>query len=379
MIKVPFNKPCVTGNELSYIKEAINHGNLCGDGPYTKKCEHWFTKQFGVEKALLTSSCTHALEMSAILLDINADDEVIVPSYTFVSSANAFAIHGAKIVFVDVDPRTMNLDLDSVARAINARTKAIVAVHYAGVCCDMDELMRIAEREGVYVIEDAAQAVMSTYKGKYLGTIGHLGTYSFHETKNYTSGGEGGLLLINDSNFEKRAEIIREKGTNRSELYKGLVDKYTWVDIGSSYVLSDMSAAYLLAQLESAKEINNKRLLIWNKYFNGLKHLEENKKLRLPNIPSEVTHNAHMFYLILESSAVRDEFIEYMRRLEISTPFHYIPLHSSPAGSKLGNFYGEDEYTTNLASRLVRLPLYHSLGDKEIDYVISSVERFFCV
>lgn len=376
-MKVPFNTPCITGKEFNYIKESLKNGHLCGDGPFTKRCEKWFEEKFGIERALLTTSCTHALEMIALLLDIKVGDEVIVPSYTFVSTANAFALHGAKIVFVDVDAHTLNLDLGAVEEAITNKTKAIVAVHYAGFSCDMERLMKIATKNNICVVEDAAQAVMSTYKGQNLGTIGHFGAYSFHETKNYTSAGEGGLLLINDHKFVKRAEIIREKGTNRAELYKGLVDKYTWIDIGSSYVLSDISAGYLLAQLESSDKINQRRLSIWKKYYTELKCLEDLNRINLPSIPTDISHNAHMFFVIMKDAQTRDKFIEYMKHCKVSTPFHYVPLHSSPAGKKLGYFSGYDNNTSNLSSRLLRLPLFYNLEDEQVDYVIKCVKEFF--
>jgi dTDP-4-amino-4,6-dideoxygalactose transaminase len=372
---IPFNKPTVTGNEIDYIASAIESQKLSGDGYYAKKCEQWFEKNMGTLKALLTPSCTHALEMAASLIDIQPDDEVIMPSYTFVSTANAFVLRGAKIVFVDIRPDTMNIDETKIEAAITSKTKAIVPVHYAGIACEMDIIMDLAKRYSLYVIEDAAQGMMSTYKGIALGTIGHMGTYSFHETKNYTSGGEGGVLLINDEQFKSRAEVIREKGTNRSQFFRGMVDKYTWVDIGSSMLPSEIQAAYLYAQLESAEEINTKRLSVWNAYYKTLSEILDRKHVTLPIIPEQCVHNAHMFYLKFENLSAREEFISLMKGLGVMCVFHYIPLHSAPAGRKFGCFIGEDKYTTKESERLVRLPLFFNMTNIEFEKIISEISR----
>ncbi|WP_318506404.1 dTDP-4-amino-4,6-dideoxygalactose transaminase [Photobacterium leiognathi] len=374
---IPFNKPAKTNLELDYIKEALNSERLCGDGFFGDKCQKWFEENFNSPKTLMTPSCTHALEMAAILIDIKPGDEVIVPSYTFVSSANAFVLRGAKIVFVDICPKTMNIDSNKIESAITKNTKAIVPVHYAGMSCDMDKIMDLAKKYNLFVIEDAAQAVMSTYKGKALGTIGHLGAFSFHETKNYTSGGEGGLLLINDPKLIKRAEIIREKGTNRSQFVEGIVDKYTWVDIGSSYLPSEIQSAFLYAQLSYVHQINDTRIELWNSYYEGFYELSKNKLVELPHIPSNCKHNAHMFYLKLKDCEQRSSFIQYLRDKNISAVFHYIPLHSSPAGTKMGYFSGEDTYTTKESQRLVRLPLYYNMDIKDQEYIINVVKEFF--
>ena len=374
---IPFNKPPIVGNEESFIAEAIQNEKLSGDGPFTNKCHKWFEKRQGCKKALLTPSCTHALEMAAILIDIQPGDEVIMPSYTFVSTANAFVLRGAKIVFVDIRPDTMNIDENLIEEAITKKTKAIVPVHYAGVSCEMDTIMDIAKRHNLYVIEDAAQGMMSTYKGKPLGTIGHFGTYSFHETKNYTSGGEGGLLIINDEHFAERAEIIREKGTNRSQFFRGMVDKYSWVDVGSSYLPSELQAAYLWGQLERADEINEKRLKIWHTYFELLKPLTDSEDLQLPYIPSHCEHNAHMFYIKTNSLQTRTKLIQYLKDHSIQTAFHYVPLHSSEAGKRFGTFYGKDRYTSKESKRLLRLPMFYALNTKEINRVCNAVKEFY--
>lgn len=371
---IPFSKPTVTGKEQQYIEDAIRSGHLSGDGPFTKKCHQWFEEHLQCEKALLTPSCTAALEMAAILIDIQLGDEVIMPSYTFVSTANAFVLRGAKIVFVDIRPDTMNIDENLIEAAITPKTKAIVPVHYAGVGCEMDTIMEIASRYGLYVIEDAAQGMMSTYKGRPLGTIGHLGTFSFHETKNYTSGGEGGLLIINDKKFIKKSEIIREKGTNRSQFFEGIVDKYTWVDIGSSYLPSEIQAAYLYAQLENAEMINQKRLDLWSGYYSELLELSKQGLIELPIIPTECTHNAHMFYIKLKDIASRSDFIKSARDYNVSAVFHYIPLHSSVAGREFGVFNGDDVFTTNESEKLVRLPLYYNMENKELSQVTLSLK-----
>ncbi|WP_298440389.1 dTDP-4-amino-4,6-dideoxygalactose transaminase [uncultured Ferrimonas sp.] len=374
---IHFNKSPVTGNELSYMTDVINSKNMIGDGYYTKWCEAWFEKHLNTHKALLTPSCTAALEMAALLADLQPGDEVIVPSYTFVTSASAFALHGAKLVFVDIDPATMNMDVSCVENAITERTKVIVPVHYAGVACDMDRLMILSKKYNLLVVEDAAQGVMSTYKGKALGTIGHLGCFSFHGTKNYTSGGEGGALLINDVKLIDRAEVIREKGTNRSQFFRGQVDKYTWRDIGSSFLMSELQAAYLKAQLENAGKINTKRLALWQRYAENLTGLEQKGLIELPVIPSSCEHNAHMFFVKVQGVEERGELIGYLKREKITAVFHYIPLHSSPAGIEHGCFNGEDKYTTAESERLLRLPLYYDLTIEEVDQVCSSIWKFY--
>ncbi len=374
---IPFNKPCYTGNEDKYVLEAMRSSKISGDGEFSKRCHKWFEENLPCKKALLTPSCTHALEMTAILIDIQPGDEVIMPSYTFVSTANAFVLRGAKIVFVDIRPDTMNIDENLIEDAITDKTKAIVVVHYAGVGCEMDKIMEIAEKYNLFVVEDAAQGMMSSYKGKALGTIGHLGAYSFHETKNYTSAGEGGLLIVNDERFIERAEIIREKGTNRSQFFRGMVDKYTWVDIGSSYLLNDVSAAYLWGQLEKAEEINQNRLNTWKKYYDGLKNLENKGKIELPKIPEYCKHNAHMFYIKVKNLEERTALIEHLKKNGILAVFHYVPLHSAPAGIKFGRFHGEDKYTTKESERLIRLPMYYGMKEEEIREVIDSIYKFF--
>jgi len=375
--KVPFNKPCYTGNEDKYVVDAMRSLHISGNGPYTKKCEEWFENRLKCKRALLTPSCTHALEMAAMLIGIKPGDEVIVPSYTFVSTANAFVLRGAKAVFVDIRPDTMNIDENIIEDAITEKTKAICVVHYAGVGCEMDKIMKIANKYNLYVIEDAAQGMMATYKGKPLGTIGHLGAYSFHETKNYTSAGEGGLLIINDESFVERAEIIREKGTNRSQFFRGIVDKYTWVDIGSSYLMNDVSAAYLWGQLEIAEEINEFRLRMWNRYYNGLLALQENGTIDLPNIPEHCDHNAHMFYIKAKNLEERTKLLAFLKENGIFAVFHYVPLHSSPAGQKYGRFHGTDKFTTKESERLIRLPLFYGIKDEEIDYTTSKIYEFY--
>ncbi|MNW44168.1 dTDP-4-amino-4,6-dideoxygalactose transaminase [compost metagenome] len=371
-----FNKPAITGKEEQYIKEALMSGHLSGDGKFTKGCHQWFENNFNAEKVLLTTSCTHALEMAAILADIQEGDEVIMPSYTFVSTANAFVVRGAKIIFIDVRPDTMNIDETLIEAAVTPRTKVIVPVHYAGVACEMDVIMDIAERHNLIVVEDAAQGVMSTYKDEFLGTIGHLGCYSFHETKNYNCG-EGGALVINDLRFKERAEIIREKGTNRSRFFRGQVDKYSWVDIGSSYLPSELNAAFLYAQLEHADQINSYRLDCWNTYYKGLKSLEDSKKINLPYIPTKVSHNAHMFYIKTKDIVERTHLIDYLKQKGIHTVFHYIPLHSSDGGLEYGKMHGEDKYTTEESERLIRLPLYYNITLDEIQMVIKNICEFY--
>lgn len=371
-----FNVPAYVGKEDDYIIESVRSGKISGDGMFTKKCHLWFEKELGCEKALLTTSCTHALEMAAILIDIQPGDEVIMPSYTFVSTANAFVLRGAKIVFVDIRPDTLNIDETKIEAAVTAKTRAIVPVHYAGVGCEMDTIMEIARRHDLYVVEDAAQGMKAKYKGRALGTIGHLGAFSFHETKNYSAGGEGGLLIINDEQFSERAEIIREKGTNRSQFFRGMVDKYTWVDLGSSYLPADINAAYLYAQLEAADAINEDRLKSWHHYYQALRCLEA-KGVQLPSVPETCQHNAHMFYLKCSSHEERTAFLEHCKENGILAVFHYVPLHTSPAGRKFSRFEGTDSYTTAESERLVRLPLYYAMGDEVRQKVIDTVKGFY--
>ena len=374
---IPFNKQCVAGNELNYISECINSSKISGDGEFTKRCNQWFKEKLNCKSVLLTTSCTHALEMAAILIDIKDGDEIIMPSYTFVSTANAFVLRGAKIVFVDIRPDTMNIDERKIEQAITKHTKAIVPVHYAGVGCDMDVIMDIADRYGLFVVEDAAQGVMASYKNRPLGTLGHMGTFSFHETKNYTSAGEGGLLIVNDDRFSERAEIIREKGTNRSKFFRGMVDKYSWVDIGSSYLMNDVSAAYLLGNIEKSEKINQNRLENWNIYHSELKNLESSGEIRLPFIPKDCEHNAHMFYLKVKNIEIRTNLINYLKKKNVSSAFHYVPLHSSPAGLKYGYFYGNDTYTTKESELLLRLPMFYGLKNNEIKNICGYVSEFF--
>lgn len=374
---LPFNIPPYVGGEKQYLKEVIeNNQKLCGDGPFTKKCNYWFEEKFSTPKALLTTSCTHALEMAAILTNIQPGDEVIAPSYTFVSTVNAFVLRGAKIVFVDIRPDTMNIDENLIEDAITEKTKVIVPVHYAGVSCNMEKIMDISRKHDLYVVEDAAQGVMSTYKGKALGTIGHFGCYSFHETKNYSMG-EGGAILIQSKEDMERAEIIREKGTNRSKFFRGQVDKYTWVDLGSSYLPSELNAAYLYAQLEEADKINANRLSSWNLYYEGLSSLKEQGLIELPYIPEECEHNAHMFYIKCRNLHERSVLIKYLKELGISTAFHYIPLHSSDAGIRFSRFHGEDKYTTVESERLLRLPMYYGIGQENVEYVVEKINDFY--
>lgn len=374
---IPFNLPPVLGAEVEYLKKAINKQKLCGDGFFSKQCQTWFEENFDCLKTLMMPSCTHALELAAMLINIQPGDEVIMPSFTFVSTANPFVLRGAKIVFVDIRKDTLNIDETKISNAITKKTKAIVPVHYAGVACEMDAIMEIAAKHNLYVIEDAAQCVMSSYKGRKLGTIGHMGAYSFHETKNYTSGGEGGLLLINDERFINRAEIIREKGTNRSNFLRGQVDKYTWVDIGSSYLPSELQSAYLMSQIENAHVINKRRLEIWDIYYSELKYLEESDRIKLPIIPENCIHNAHMFHIRLINQFERDNFIDYMKGKGISTPFHYVPLHTSPASCNFSKFHGEDLNTTNESSKLVRLPIFFNLTDIDLEKIIVNTKRYF--
>ncbi len=375
-MEIPFNIPAVVGNELNYISDAINRRKLCGDNFYTKACGEFIENRFKAQKALLTTSCTHALELSAILCDIKPGDEVIMPSYTFSSSANAFVLRGAKIVFVDIRPDTQNIDEKLIEQAITKKTKAIVPVHYAGVACEMDMISEIAKQYNLYVIEDAAQAVNAYYKGQSLGTIGDFGCYSFHETKNYTMG-EGGALLIRSPKNNIRSEIVREKGTNRAQFLLGMVDKYTWVSIGSSYLPGELNAAYLYAQLQNTDEINNKRLNIWSRYYSALKALENAEKLCLPFVPEGCQHNAHMFYIKTRDIEERTRLTDFLHKRGITAPFHYTPLHSSLQGSKCGRFCGEDNYTTDTSDRLIRLPLYLDLTYEQIDYVCEQIYAFY--
>ncbi|WP_343554683.1 dTDP-4-amino-4,6-dideoxygalactose transaminase [Pantoea sp.] len=374
---IPFNAPPIVGSEVEYMQSAMASGKLCGDGGFTRRCQQWMEQHFGSKKVLLTPSCTASLEMAAILIDLQPGDEVIMPSYTFVSTANAFVLRGATIVFVDVRPDTLNIDETLIEAAITPKTRAIVPVHYAGVACEMDTIMALAAKHKLYVIEDAAQGVMSQYKGRALGTIGHIGCFSFHETKNYTAGGEGGATLINEAKLVERAEIIREKGTNRSQFFRGQVDKYTWRDIGSSYLMADLQAAYLWAQLEAAERINQQRLRLWQRYYDALQPLAAAGRIELPVVPKNCRHNAHMFYIKLRDSDDRQALINWMKEAEILTVFHYIPLHSSPAGERFGRFHGDDVFTTSESERLLRLPLFYNLSDNNQRTVISSLLSFF--
>lgn len=373
---INFNVPPFTGKETEYIQEAVRAEKICGDGQFTQRCNRWLEKKTGTSKALLTTSCTHATELAALLMNVQPEDEVIMPSYTFVSTADAFVLRGAVPVFVDIRPDTMNLDETKIEAAITEKTVGIVPVHYAGVSCEMDAIMDIARRHHLWVIEDAAQGIMSTYKGKALGTFGEFGCFSFHETKNYTMG-EGGALLIRDESYVEEAEILREKGTNRSKFYRGQIDKYTWVNYGSSYLPSDMNAAYLWAQLEMAEEINGERLAIWKRYAACLAPLKEKGILELPTIPKDCVHNAHMFYIKVRDIEERTQLIAELKEKGIMAVFHYIPLHSAPAGLKYGRFHGEDVYTTRESERLLRLPMYYGLAPDQVDYICKMIKEFF--
>lgn len=373
---ISFNVPPVAGKELIYLEEAIRSKKICGDGAFTKRCSRWLEEQTGSERVLLTTSCTHATELAAILTDIKPGDEVIMPSYTFVSTADAFVLRGAKAVFVDIRPDTMNIDETLIEDAITEKTRAIVPVHYAGVSCEMDTICDIAKRHNLYVIEDAAQGVMATYKSRPLGTIGDYGCYSFHETKNLSMG-EGGALLIKDKANILRAEIVREKGTNRSQFFRGEIDKYTWMDAGSSYLPSELNAAYLWAQLEDAQKIYDDRMRSWNLYYEQLKPLADEGRIELPVIPEGCVHNAHMFYIKTRDLKERTDLIFYLKGKQINSVFHYIPLHSSPAGKRLGVFHGEDKYTTRESERLLRLPMYYELGKENIECVTESIKNFY--
>ena len=373
---ISFNIPPYVGNELDYIKQAIDVRKICGDGQFTKKCNAWMEERFQAQKVLLTTSGTTALDMALLLCDLQPGDEVILPSYTFSSTATAPVLAGAKLVFVDIRSDTMNIDETKIEAAITDKTKVIIAMHYAGVSCEMDTIMEIARKHNLMVVEDAAQGVMSTYKGKYLGTIGDFGCYSFHETKNYSMG-EGGAIVINNPKYNDRAEILREKGTNRSQFFRGQVDKYTWVDFGDSYLPSELNAAYLWAQLEKADEINKDRLNTWNAYYEALKPLEEEEILELPVIPDGCVHNAHMFYVKCKDLEERTALISYMKSHEILCVFHYIPLHSAPAGLKYGRFHGKDNYTTKESERLLRLPMYYGLKEDDFKAVVNAILGFF--
>ena len=371
-----FNIPPYVGTEENYIKQAIHSHKICGDGEFTKKCNQWMEKRFNAKKIMLTTSGSSALDMAAFLCDIKPGDEVILPSFTFSSTANSFVLAGARLVFVDIRPDTMNIDENKIENAITDKTKVIVPVHYAGVSCEMDTIMNIASKYGLKVVEDAAQGVMSSYKGKALGTIGDLGCYSFHETKNYSMG-EGGAIVINKDEYIEKAEILREKGTNRSKFWRGQVDKYTWVDFGDSYLPSELNAAYLYAQLENADKINNDRLCTWNIYNEAFSELADLGKLKLPTIPKSCLHNAHMYYLKCNSLEERTELIRYLRGEGILAVFHYVPLHSAPAGIKFGRFSGNDEYTTIESDKLVRLPLYYGMTNEDRNKVIDCVKSYF--
>ncbi len=374
-MKIDFNRPAIVGKELEYIKDAVDQGMLCGDGKYTKLCTSWMKERFHVNQVFLTTSCTHALEMAAYLCDIHPGDEVIMPSYTFVSTADAFVLRGAKIVFVDIRPDTMNIDEKLIEQAVTEKTKAIVPVHYAGVACEMDTIMEIARKYDLKVVEDAAQGVEAYYHGKALGTIGDFGCYSFHETKNYTMG-EGGALVFQDNSFQEKAEILREKGTDRSKFFRGQVDKYRWIDYGSSYLPSEMNAAYLYAQLEECEKINRKRHQIYDYYHRHLAPLEEAGLIERPFVPEGIEHNAHMYYIKVKDLETRTGLIAYLKENGIYSAFHYVPLHSSPAGMKFGRFSGEDVYTTRESERLVRLPMFYNLPMSDVEYIVKKILEF---
>lgn len=374
---INFNEPPFLGKEIEYIKEAFENKKVCGDGKFTKLCNKWIEDKTGTAKALLTTSCTSALEMTAMLCDIKPGDEVIMPSFTFVSTANAFVLRGAKVVFIDIRPDTMNMDENLIEDAITPKTKAIVPVHYAGVSCEMNKIMEIAKKYNLKVIEDAAQGVTSSYHGKALGTIGDFGCYSFHETKNYSMG-EGGAILLKDSKNAELAEIIREKGTNRSKFFRGQIDKYTWVNSGSSYLPSDINAACLWTQFENVDDIYNDRMSSWNLYKKGLMNLQEKGLIELQNIPEGCVHNAHMFYIKVKDLDTRTKLLSYLKEHGIGAVFHYIPLHSAPAGLKYCRFHGEDKFTTKESERLIRLPLYYGLKSIDVEFIINNVNEFFC-
>lgn len=373
---INFNVPPCTGNEMKYIEQAIASHKICGDGSFTKKCNAWFEQRFDAKKVLLTTSGSSALDMAALLCGLEPGDEVILPSFTFSSTANSFVLAGAKLVFVDIRPDTMNIDETLIERAITEKTKVICVMHYAGVACEMDTIMDIARRHKLLVVEDAAQGVMASYKGKALGTIGDLGCYSFHETKNYSMG-EGGAIVINNPDYIEQAEILREKGTNRAKFFRGQVDKYTWVDFGDSYLPSELNAAYLWAQLEMADEINNDRLHSWHEYDAAFKPLESAGKLGLPAIPDGCVHNAHMYFIKCKDLSERTALISFLKERDILAVFHYVPLHSAPAGERFGRFDGEDKYTTVESDRLLRLPMYYGLTAEDRSRVIAAVKEFF--
>lgn len=373
---IDFNIPPCVGKEIAYVRQAVGNHKICGDGPFTKRCNEWIEKKTGIQKALLTTSGTAALEMAAFLCGIKPGDEVILPSYTFSSTANAFVLAGAELVFVDIRPDTLNIDEKKIEAAITEKTKVICAVHYAGVSCEMDEIMGVAQRYGLKVVEDAAQGVMSSYKGHALGALGDFGCYSFHETKNYSMG-EGGALLIRDAEYNEKAEILREKGTNRAKFFRGQMDKYTWVDYGSSYLPSDLNAAYLWAQLEEAEAVNDDRLATWRHYYEAFIPLSERGLIELPTVPESCIHNAHMFYIKCKNLGQRTALIEYLKAKDILAVFHYIPLHDAPAGSKFGRFSGKDEATTKESERIVRLPMYYGLTAQDRESVIQAVTSFF--
>ena len=374
--KIPFNVPPCVGDEIEFVKQAIDSHKICGDGGFTKLCSEWMEQRFSAKKVLLTTSGTTALDMSAVLCDLEPGDEVILPSYTFSSTATAFAMRRAQLVFVDIRPDTMNIDENLIEDAITEKTKVIVPMHYAGVSCEMDKILDIAKRHNLFVVEDAAQGVMSKYKGRALGTMGDFGCFSFHETKNYSMG-EGGATLINNEKYIERAEIIREKGTNRTRFFRGQVDKYTWVDIGGSYLPSELNAAYLWAQLQKADEINNDRLRTWNLYYEALRPLADDGLIEVPYIPEECEHNAHMFYIKCKDLDERTRFISFMKENGIFCSFHYIPLHSAPEGLELGRFNGEDVYTTKESERLVRLPMYYGMLDADLRRIIDMIIGFY--
>ena len=373
---IDFNIPPFTGKELEYMQQAIKNKKICGDGEFTKKCSRWMEKNFQANHVLLTTSCTHALEMAAVLTQVKPGDEVILPSYTFVSTADAFVQRGATLVFVDIRPETMNLDERLIEDAITEKTKVIVPVHYAGVGCAMDEIMEIAARHHLMVVEDAAQGVYAYYKGRALGTIGDFGCYSFHETKNYSMG-EGGALVFQNNDYLERAEIVREKGTDRSKFFRGQVDKYRWMDYGSSYLPSDLNAAYLWAQLEMAEKIREDRLESWNYYHEELRSLADAGYIEQPFIPDYAEHNAHMYYIKTKDLETRGKLIDFLAKREIHTVFHYVPLHSAPAGQKFGHFHGEDKYTTKESERLLRLPMYYQLKEEDQEQVVKAVKEFY--
>ena len=373
---IDFSRPVYVKESMSYIQQAVEQNHLCGDGSFTRKCTEWMEEHTGTERAMFTTSCTHAMELMALLMEIEPGDEVIMPSYTFASTADAFVLRGAKIVFADIRPDTMNIDENLIEQAITPRTKAIIVMHYAGVACEMDKIMEIARRHNLFVAEDAAQGMMASYKGKALGTIGDFGTYSFHETKNYTMG-EGGVCLIQNREYIERAEIIREKGTDRSKFWRGEIDKYTWVDMGSSYLPSELNMAYLWGQLEIAEEINRERLSAWNRYYDGLSALAKQGMVTLPFVPEDCEHNAHMFYIKVRDEAERIKLIDFLKQRGVWAVFHYIPLHSTLAGKKFGRFSGEDRSTTKESLRLLRLPMYYGLKEEEIEFVIRAVYEFW--